>query len=531
MSVHVSLHPAITASTETVKSADAPATGASFRHALSVASEATTTHTAHESVEPSGDKKAQKKTENSKESSAGTSSAAVLGATSAPPAPLPQVTLVLSTSNQQGDEPLPSEGDKAVDTIAPHSLGSDSATVETMPSALPNLPVLDSDVPATAQDATGDAKAVAAASGDDSPEIPVTNASKATSGAIREQSDEASVPPPAIDLSSLIPSTPPPIHLLGSKDKDGATQPATTVANDDRQIAVPADTSVTQSTTPAQAAPASLPDGAELNAMTSTGKPVSTGADTKPSFSKASSVTGKDRTVSDAHARNKSTDSDSEGQSVTGAILPKTSEMPAAFSQQGSSGQAENRDAQMMQAVQGSLAQSNGQVQTAAHPAPTSPTSDAPAQNLSNSASGVIDAAPMSGLSGVRLIQTVHQSEMKLGMNSAEFGNISISTSVTHQALSAQISVDHSELGRMLAAHMPAMEERLGNAYGLQARVEVREGGSSSQTESWQHSGEGRQGRQDTSANRGERSPGLSAIASRSTTLLAADATRLDIRI
>ena len=80
---------------------------------------------------------------------------------------------------------------------------------------------------------------------------------------------------------------------------------------------------------------------------------------------------------------------------------------------------------------------------------------------------------------------------MRLGMHSAEFGNISISTSVSHQAISAQISLDHSELGRALAVHLPAIEEKLGSAYGLHARVEVRDESAASRpaTDSGQQGG------------------------------------------
>jgi hypothetical protein len=57
-----------------------------------------------------------------------------------------------------------------------------------------------------------------------------------------------------------------------------------------------------------------------------------------------------------------------------------------------------------------------------------------------------------------KLIQSMGQSEMQVGMRSNEFGNISISTSATRDLISAQISLDHAELARTLTAHLPEMQ-------------------------------------------------------------------------
>lgn len=71
------------------------------------------------------------------------------------------------------------------------------------------------------------------------------------------------------------------------------------------------------------------------------------------------------------------------------------------------------------------------------------------------------------------------QSEMRVGMHSAEFGEISIRTSVTPQQMMAQISVDHGDLGKAISAHIPAMEQKLGGETGLRALVEVNQGAMS----------------------------------------------------
>jgi hypothetical protein len=91
------------------------------------------------------------------------------------------------------------------------------------------------------------------------------------------------------------------------------------------------------------------------------------------------------------------------------------------------------------------------------------------------------DASATQVVHRAQLIQAMHQSEMRMGMNSAEFGNISISAAVSHQTLSAQISLDHPELSRALTAQLPDIEKSLGSAYGLPSRVEIRDSSSSSQ--------------------------------------------------
>jgi hypothetical protein len=83
------------------------------------------------------------------------------------------------------------------------------------------------------------------------------------------------------------------------------------------------------------------------------------------------------------------------------------------------------------------------------------------------------------GISTARLIQSMSESEMRVGMHSAEFGDISIRTSVSQQQLTAQISVDHSELGTAISAHLPSLQSKLGSEFGLHASIEVNQLGAS----------------------------------------------------
>jgi hypothetical protein len=146
------------------------------------------------------------------------------------------------------------------------------------------------------------------------------------------------------------------------------------------------------------------------------------------------------------------------------------------------------------------------------------------------------DVHAMSSVSNAQLIQSAQHSEMRVGMQSAEFGNISINTSLNHQALSAQISTEHLELGRALAVHMPAIEEKLSSAYGVQARVEVRDGGnsgsSSSYSSSGQQSNENRQSRGASASNAGSAAANpMMPLVGSSTSSIVAESSRLDIRV
>ena len=76
-------------------------------------------------------------------------------------------------------------------------------------------------------------------------------------------------------------------------------------------------------------------------------------------------------------------------------------------------------------------------------------------------------------INSARLIQNMGQTEMRVGMRSSEFGNISISTSVTRNLISAQLSVDHSELARTIAASLPEMQARLGGSQAVAVRIDM----------------------------------------------------------
>ena len=89
------------------------------------------------------------------------------------------------------------------------------------------------------------------------------------------------------------------------------------------------------------------------------------------------------------------------------------------------------------------------------------------------------DAAGTAGVNTARVIQSMSESEMRVGMHSVEFGDISIRTSITQQQLVAQITVDHRDLGNAISSHIPLAQSKLGDDYGIHASIEVSQSGAS----------------------------------------------------
>jgi hypothetical protein len=92
-----------------------------------------------------------------------------------------------------------------------------------------------------------------------------------------------------------------------------------------------------------------------------------------------------------------------------------------------------------------------------------------------------VDVEPVasSGINAAKLIQSMSGSEMRVGMHSAEFGDISIRTTVSQQQMVTQISLSHSDLSQEISAHVATVQARLGEDYGLHASIEINNQASS----------------------------------------------------
>ena len=77
------------------------------------------------------------------------------------------------------------------------------------------------------------------------------------------------------------------------------------------------------------------------------------------------------------------------------------------------------------------------------------------------------------GINTAHVVQTMNQSEMRVGMRSAEFGEISVRTAISQQLMTAQISVDHRELSGAISSHASALAAKLGTDFGMRASIEV----------------------------------------------------------
>jgi hypothetical protein len=97
--------------------------------------------------------------------------------------------------------------------------------------------------------------------------------------------------------------------------------------------------------------------------------------------------------------------------------------------------------------------------------------------NAASLSATVPQAPPV--INTAKLIQSMGQSEMRVGMRSNEFGNISINTSTSKDLISAQISLDHGELAKALAAQLPEMQARLGSNQAMDVRIDMSGAGTS----------------------------------------------------
>ncbi len=83
------------------------------------------------------------------------------------------------------------------------------------------------------------------------------------------------------------------------------------------------------------------------------------------------------------------------------------------------------------------------------------------------------DAVLEPGVTTARLLQSFSRSEMQVKVNSAEFGRVTIHTAYGREAIAAQITLSNAQLGSALAAHVPAIEQKLGQDHGLRASVTI----------------------------------------------------------
>ena len=122
--------------------------------------------------------------------------------------------------------------------------------------------------------------------------------------------------------------------------------------------------------------------------------------------------------------------------------------------------------------------------EAAAAPGAASGLQDGPHQGLDRSGTGSSpldgdEVTATTGINAAKLVQTMGETEMRVGLNSTEFGAISIRTSVSQQQMLAQISLDHTALSQAISSHIASMQTKLGNDYGLDTLIQVNHQGAS----------------------------------------------------
>jgi len=73
-----------------------------------------------------------------------------------------------------------------------------------------------------------------------------------------------------------------------------------------------------------------------------------------------------------------------------------------------------------------------------------------------------------------KFVQGMSGSEFRVGMQSQEFGNIDIRTSVARHMFSAQISVEHSDVAKSLATELPALYSKLADQHVPVANIVIQ---------------------------------------------------------
>jgi flagellar hook-length control protein FliK len=93
------------------------------------------------------------------------------------------------------------------------------------------------------------------------------------------------------------------------------------------------------------------------------------------------------------------------------------------------------------------------------------PTSHAD-QELSGAAAPATQAEiqatyPTSLINSAKLVERMGESELRLALRTGEFGNVDIRTSMVRNQFTAEISVERGDLGRVMAADLPSLQNRL----------------------------------------------------------------------
>jgi hypothetical protein len=95
------------------------------------------------------------------------------------------------------------------------------------------------------------------------------------------------------------------------------------------------------------------------------------------------------------------------------------------------------------------------------------------------------DTAPPpthTSINTAKLVQGLSQSELRVGLQTRDFGNIDIRTSVNRHEFSAQISVEHNDVARTLITELPSLYARLNDHQVTVSNIQIQNQGLSTST-------------------------------------------------
>lgn len=81
------------------------------------------------------------------------------------------------------------------------------------------------------------------------------------------------------------------------------------------------------------------------------------------------------------------------------------------------------------------------------------------------------DEVRTSSINTARLMQSVNETGMRIGVQSADYGNIAIHTLMDKGGITSQISVEHADLAKAIAAGLPELHTALGGHDQLEVKV------------------------------------------------------------
>lgn len=137
-------------------------------------------------------------------------------------------------------------------------------------------------------------------------------------------------------------------------------------------------------------------------------------------------------------------------------------------------------------------------------------------------------AYPTSLVNSAKLVERMGESELRLGIRAGEYGSVDIRTSMVRNQFTAEISVERGELGRVMAAELPSLQNRLAEQRVPVANITVQNHtGSQSTASEQQKSQDGQQRYATNSVNEREEGPIPALVALEGT----ASASRLDIHM